>query len=104
MARETTAPLNRRPPVDQVLRKDEAVQAVECFGRPLAVASVRESLQAVRAGMQSGPPVPKLRSARCRGRLPGRIADQSFNLDFHCLENVAAFTRNLGHLRMEGGH
>lgn len=50
--RETTAPLNRLPSVDQVLRTEEAVQAVERFGRPLVVASVRESLQAVRTGMR----------------------------------------------------
>jgi L-seryl-tRNA(Ser) seleniumtransferase len=33
----------------------------------------------------------------------GRIADQSFILDFRCLEDAAAFTRNLGHLNMDGG-
>ncbi|MDR6755782.1 hypothetical protein J2Y48_001067 [Mycoplana sp. BE70] len=54
--RETTAPLNRRLQVDQGLQTEMASQALERFGRPLAVASVRESLQAVRTGMQSDPP------------------------------------------------
>ena len=46
--------------------------------------------------------------ANASGALPlpviGRIADRSFIVDFRSLEDVAAFTRNLGHLRMDGGY
>jgi L-seryl-tRNA(Ser) seleniumtransferase len=33
----------------------------------------------------------------------GRVADQSFILDFRCLEDAAAFASNLGHLNIDGG-
>ena len=50
--RENTAPLQNLPSVDQVLRTDTALVAVERYGRPLVVSSVRESLQTLRAHMR----------------------------------------------------
>lgn len=48
-----SVPLQKLPSVDQVLRTETAKFAVERFGRPLVVASVRDSLGAAREAIRS---------------------------------------------------
>src|SRR5690606_6535143 len=46
-------PLKKLPSVDQVLRTETARLAVERFGRPLVLASVRDGLEAARANIRA---------------------------------------------------
>ena len=46
--------LRALPSVDEILKADAAVQAVAKFGRPAAVAAIRQSLDATRAALRDG--------------------------------------------------
>src|SRR4051794_33297660 len=46
--------LRRLPSVDEVLKSESAGVAVDRFGRPAAVAAVREQLEATRAAVRAG--------------------------------------------------
>jgi L-seryl-tRNA(Ser) seleniumtransferase len=53
---QSAARLPRLPSVDEVLRTDASVDAIERFGRPAVVAAVRGDLDAARALLRAGQP------------------------------------------------
>src|SRR5215510_2401229 len=79
MAHETDA-LRRLPSVDEVMRAGAAIVAADRFGRPAAVAAVRQALDATRA---------ELRSGRVNGTAPDDVAASALaHLDRDAQPNV----------------
>src|SRR5262245_16028253 len=56
MAQDADA-LRRLPSVDEVLKAQAAIAAVDRFGRPATVAAVRRALDATRGALKAGEPV-----------------------------------------------
>jgi L-seryl-tRNA(Ser) seleniumtransferase len=57
------APSVRIPSVDEVLKTDAAIAAADRFGRPLVVAAVRETLEALRVSLRAGKGMPAAAAA-----------------------------------------
>src|SRR5215813_12099511 len=79
MAHETDA-FRRLPSVDEVMRAGAAIVAADRFGRPAAVAAVRQALDATRA---------ELRAGRVNGTAPDDVAASALaHLDRDAQPNV----------------
>ena len=84
MAPEARDALSRLPDVQQVLERDDAAEAVATFGEQPVARAVAEELQAARARVQQGGPVPRAdeivvaaaaRLAAHRGRRLSRVVN-----------------------------
>jgi L-seryl-tRNA(Ser) seleniumtransferase len=80
MTAESDLRLRALPSVDDVLKADAGTLAIERYGRPAAVAAVRQTLDAARATLRAGKALPGQRDALANTALARLAADARSNL------------------------
>ena len=77
MTAESDLRLQALPSVDDVFRADAGALAIERYGRPAAVAAVRQTLDAARATLRAGKALPSQRDALANTALAMLATDAS---------------------------
>jgi len=80
MTAESDLRLRALPSVDDVLKADAGALAIERYGRPAAVAAVRETLDAARASLRAGKGLPSQRDALADAALARLAMEARSNL------------------------
>jgi L-seryl-tRNA(Ser) seleniumtransferase len=80
MTAKSDLQLRALPSVDDVLRANAGTLAIEQYGRPAAVAAVRQTLDAARAMLRAGKALPSQRDALANGALARLATDARSSL------------------------